>query len=62
MWGRILSDEENVFLIFSLYIRKFKSVEIKIIVNKIQIFQGERVLHFLIVAEVFEYCFQGEHW
>lgn len=50
-----------MFLIFSLYIRKFKSVEIKIIVNKIQNFQGERVLHFLIVAEVFEYCFQGEH-
>lgn len=46
---------------FALYIKKFRSLERKITANQILSFQGERILHFLLIDEVFEYCFQGEH-
>lgn len=46
---------------FALCIKKFRSLERKIAANQIQFLQGERVLHFRLIAEVFEYCIQGGH-
>lgn len=42
-----------MFVIHALYIKTFRSLERKIIANQIQIFQGEKVLHFLLVADFF---------
>lgn len=46
---------------FALCVKNFKSLGRKIVANQIPIFQGGRNLQFLLVVDVFEYCFQGEH-